>query len=49
MTISLIISGLIVALTYGWLMALVVLGSLPFIVIGGVVFAKATSFKEQKQ
>jgi len=49
MTISLFVAGFSIAFSYGWLMTLVIIGCLPFIVIGGVLFSKANSSREQAQ
>ena len=38
MTIGMFLSGCIIALYYGWVMALVIMASLPFIAIGGIIY-----------
>lgn len=49
MTISMLIAGFVIAFVYGWLMALVVLASLPVIAIGGMVYASSTGAKDKEQ
>ena len=49
MTISMFIAGFAIAFIYGWLMALVVIASLPVIAIGGILFATATAKKDTEQ
>ena len=49
MTLSMFIAGFAIAFTYGWLMTLVVLCSLPFIALGGALFAGASAKKDKEQ
>lgn len=49
MTISMFIAGFVIAFVYGWLMTLVVLCTLPFIAIGGALYAAATEKKDKSQ
>ena len=39
------IVGFVIAFMNGWVMSLVMLGALPFIALGGIAFAVATSKK----
>ena len=49
MTISMFFVGFTIALFYGWLMTLVVLISIPFIGLGGMLFSNASSKKDKDQ
>lgn len=49
MTFSMFIVGFVIAFVYGWLMTLVVLCSMPFIAIGGGLFAGAAAKKDKEQ
>ena len=49
MTLSMLIAGFVIAFVYGWLMALVVVASLPVIAIGGIMYATATESKDKDQ
>ena len=49
MTFSMFVVGFIIAFVYGWLMTLVVLCSLPFIAIGGGLFAGSAAKKDKEQ
>lgn len=45
MSIAMFIAGFVIAFMNGWVMSLVMLGSLPFLALGGIAFAVATSKK----
>lgn len=47
MTLAMLIAGFVIAFTKGWIMTLVVLVSLPFIGIGGALFAAAIASKDK--
>ena len=49
MTISMFVAGFIIAFIYGWLMALVILATLPVIAIGGIIYASAVEKKDIDQ
>ena len=49
MTFSMFIAGFVIAFVYGWLMTLVVLCSLPFLAIGGMLYASASQKKIKDQ
>jgi len=46
MTFSTFVTGFVIAFVKGWLMTLVVMGTLPFIAIGGALFAGAIASKD---
>lgn len=47
MCLSMFISSFSIAFAYGWLMTLVVLASMPFIGLGGLIFATASAKKSE--
>ena len=49
MTIGMFVSGCIIALYYGWVMALVIMACLPFIAIGGAIYGGTIESKEKDQ
>ena len=49
MTISMGFVGFIIAFLHGWMMTLIVAVSLPFIAIGGIIFATAAGNKDKAQ
>lgn len=49
MTLSMFVAGFVIAFVYGWLMTLVVLCSIPFLVIGGIMYASASEKKVKDQ
>lgn len=49
MTLSMFVSGFVIAFIYGWAMTLVVAASLPVIGFGGYLYANATAKKDKSQ
>lgn len=49
MTISMFVTGFIIAFIYGWLMTLVVICALPVVGLGGYLFMQAIERKGKEQ